>query len=306
MQVSIDSLKPYRTSVQDNRRWAGFGPRAGDIFVCTPAKCGTTWMQAIIGSLLWPDGNPPGPLLELSPWLEFEVFPIDEILSRLNAQSHRRFIKTHTPLDGIPLFPEAKYVCVARDGRDAFMSFCNHMEHFKDDVREGLNARAAAEGIPPVPGWNGDVHAFFMIWLHMLGMLEHVATFWEHRNDANVLLVHYNDLKADLGGEMRRVAEFLGISVPPSQWPPAVERCTFESMRSQGERLGEIDRLFEGGAKSFIFKGTNGRWRDVLTAEELATYASRVAELLPAPAALWLEKGRHASDPRGAKVTAAR
>ncbi|TMA51013.1 MAG: sulfotransferase domain-containing protein [Deltaproteobacteria bacterium] len=44
----------------DNRRWAGFEPRPGDIFVCTPPKCGTTWTQAIVASLLWPDGKAPG------------------------------------------------------------------------------------------------------------------------------------------------------------------------------------------------------------------------------------------------------
>jgi hypothetical protein len=57
-------------------------------------------------------------------------------------------------------------------------------------------------------------------------------------------------------------------------------------------------RFFEGGAKSFIFKRTNGRWRDVLTPDELASYAARVAEVLPPAAAVWLERGRRAVDPR--------
>src|SRR6185369_4854824 len=107
----LEGLTPYRSATSDNRRWLGFNPRAGDIFVCTPAKCGTTWMQAIVASLLWPDGDLPGPVLSISPWLEFQAFPIDEILARLEAQTHRRFIKTHTALDGIPLRADAKYVC---------------------------------------------------------------------------------------------------------------------------------------------------------------------------------------------------
>jgi aryl sulfotransferase len=98
---------------------------------------------------------------------------------------------------------------------------------------------------------------------------------------------------------MRRIAKFLDISVPEAQWPQAIERCTFESMQANGEWLGEIERLFEGGTKSFIFKGTNGRWRDVLTADELEIYAARVAELLPPAAAKWMESGRRAVDPRG-------
>ena len=44
----------------DNRRWEHFVHRPGDIFVCTPPKCGTTWTQTIVASLLWPEGDAPG------------------------------------------------------------------------------------------------------------------------------------------------------------------------------------------------------------------------------------------------------
>lgn len=298
MSTSLESLRPYRSAVADNRRWAGFRPRPDDIFVCTPAKCGTTWTQAILASLLWPDGGVPGPVTRISPWIEAEFDPIEEVLGRLDAQQHRRFIKTHTPADGIPFFREAKYVFVARDGRDAFMSMCNHLDHFRDDVREDLNGRIRGESVMPMPEWTGDVHGFFAAWLNAMGMLEHVAGFWERRRQANLLLVHFNDLKADLAGEMRRMAAFLDIEVPAAKWPAVVERCTFEAMRARGAEIGEFERLFEGGAKSFLFKGTNGRWRDVLTPEELEAYERRVAELMPSAGAQWLADGRRGGDPR--------
>lgn len=297
MTVPVDSLMPYRSAVSDNRRWSGFVPRPGDIFVCTPAKCGTTWTQTIVASLLWPDGDVPGPVVRISPWLEALFDPVDEVLARLDAQTHRRFIKTHTPADGIPFFGDARYVFVARDGRDAFMSMCNHLQRFRDDVREDLNARIDDESVMPMPAWTGDVHGFFAVWLPAMGMLEHVKSFWERRHQPNLLLVHYNDLKADLPGEMRRTAEFLGIEVPPEKWPEAVERCTFESMRARGAQIGDFERIFRGGAESFIFKGTNGRWRDVLTEEEVRSYRRRVAELLPPAGADWLEHGRRGGDP---------
>jgi aryl sulfotransferase len=255
-------------------------------------------MQTIIASLLWPDNALPAPVLELSPWLEFEAFPIANVLGRLAAQRHRRFIKTHTPADGVPWLPDAKYVFVARDGRDAFMSMCNHLQRFRDDVREGMNLRAAADGVPPMPGWNGDVHGFFGVWLESAGMLEHLDTFWRRRAQPNVLLVHYGDLKRDLGGEMRRVADFLGIAVSAAQWPAVVERCTFDAMQTRGAEIGAFEALFEGGVRSFIFKGTNGRWRDVLTADEVARYAAKVGAVLPPAGAAWLEQGRAAGDPR--------
>jgi aryl sulfotransferase len=248
-------------------------------------------MQTILASLLWPEGDAPGQVMTLSPWIEANFFPIDEILARLEAQPHRRFIKTHKPTDGIPWIDCASYVVVGRDGRDAFMPFCNHGERFKGVVRDELNAQAAIDGVPPMPEWDGHVHRFFATWLEEAAVFVHIANFWEHRGAGNVALVHYNDLKADLASEMRRIAAFLGIEVPASKGSAAVQRCTFESMQARGDEIGSFSN-FEGGAQSFLFKRTNGRWRDVLRPHELAAYACRAAELLPAEAAAWLEGGR--------------
>jgi aryl sulfotransferase len=291
--VDVSALRPYKTAVFDNERWSSFTPRPGDIFVCTPPKCGTTWTQTIIANLLWPDGDFPGTVMELSPWLEAHFNRREATFARLESQRHRRFVKSHTPADGIPFFPDSKYIFVGRDGRDAFMSFCHHREVFHPDLREELNARALEDGVPPMPPWDGDVHGFFAAWLAPGELFQHVASFWLRRAEPNLLLVHYNDLKADLAGEMRRIAEYLGIDVPAAKWPGAVERCTFESMKANGERVGSFWN-FAGGAQSFLFKGTNGRWRDVLTPDELEAYRKRVAELLPPEAALWLERGRSA------------
>ena len=286
-----EPLKPYRTAVYDNRRWERFVHRPGDIFVCTAPKCGTTWTQTIVSSLLWPDGDPPGDVMAISPWLEAEFNPYDELLATYEAQKHRRFIKTHTPADGIPMWNDAKYIFVARDARDAFMSMCHHLEVIKSDVRESLNKRALEDGVPPLPAWNGDVHGFWVGSLANAELFRHAATFWPLRNEPNVLLVHYNDLKRDLSGEMARIAKFLDIRVPAAKWPATVERCTFEAMKARGEEIGQF-QIFEGGAKGFLFKGTNGRWRDVLTEAELEMYRKRAAEFLPPDAVRWLENVR--------------
>jgi aryl sulfotransferase len=295
MPVDVSKLVPYRTAVYDNRRWARFEPRPDDIFVCTPPKCGTTWTQTIVASLLWPEGPAPGPVMQLSPWIEFEVIPADVVYSTIESQTHRRFMKSHTPADGIPLFDKAKYIVVGRDGRDAFMSLCNHVERFK--LGDQLNERALADGVPPMPAWNGDIHGFFQYWLSTPMHFDHLLSFWKLRADPRFLLVHFNDLKTDLAGEMKRIAQFLGVSVPERAWPNAVERCTFEGMRARDREIGAFDFAFEGGAKGFLFKGTNGRWRDVLSREELAQYAAHVGQTVPADAAAWIERGRESLGP---------
>jgi len=286
-------MREYRNAVADNARWRGFEPRPDDIFVCTPPKCGTTWMQTIVANLLWPDGDLPGQIANgISPWIEAKFMPADAMHAMLKAQTHRRAMKSHSPADAIPWFPQAKYITVARDGRDAFMSFVNHAQRLK--IIDMLNAQAAQEGLRPLKKFDGDYHGYFKIWLEELDYFDVVASYWARRNEPNLLFVHYNDMKADLGAEMRRVAAFLDIEIPESKWPAVIERCSFESMRNIGDGPDPMSMAFEGGTKGFIFKGTNGRWRGVLNEDDLAAYQRRVAETLSPDAARWIEHGRHA------------
>ena len=111
--------REYRSVVSDNRRWNQFAHRPGDIFVCTSPKCGTTWTQTIVTTLLFPDRLPAATVMDLSPWIDARFFPIEDVVASLEAQTHRRTIKTHTPADGIPWWSDASYIVVVRDGLDA-------------------------------------------------------------------------------------------------------------------------------------------------------------------------------------------
>ena len=284
--------REYRTVVSDNRRWEYFTSRPGDIFVCTPPKCGTTWMQTIVTSLLFPNGDAPGPVTEIAPWIEARFEPVEVVVARLDAQTHRRSVKTHTAADGIPWFPSASYIVVGRDGRDAFMSFLNHMRSMRPDLMMEMAISAVAEGIefaspPPLD----DVHKFYAWWLESPIWFEHVASFWAHRHESNVLFAHFNDMTADLDGEMRRVAQFIGIEIDEARWSEQVERCTFASMKRRSAEIGDFDRGFVGGAASFLYKGTNGRWQGELTAEELAAFDRRARELLAPDTFTWTTDG---------------
>ena len=121
----------YQNHHMDSTRWNWFTPRDDDIVIATSYKAGTTFTQTIVGNLLFPDGNLPGPATFISPWLDMRVFPLELVLGQLEAQEHRRYIKTHLPLDGLSYFESIKYICVSRDPRDVFMSLLNHWgDHF--------------------------------------------------------------------------------------------------------------------------------------------------------------------------------
>lgn len=286
----------YNTGTTDSTHWDRFTHRPGDIIIATPSKCGTTWTQTIVSSLLFPDGAVPQPVVVVSPWLDGRIEPIEQVAKRLERQDHRRFVKTHTPADGVPFWSTASYIVVLRDGRDSFMSLLNHAAKIRPEVIAHITAEAEAAGGTSTWTFTGDAHADFPEWFESTDFVgTYLASWWPRRAAPNVLFVHYNDLKTDLDGEMRRIAAFLAIDVPDTMWTEVVERCTFESMKSRPDEIGPFEFAFDGGADSFLFKGTNGRWRDVLTEDELALYAQRVAECLPADAAEWLEQGAIAS-----------
>ena len=296
----------FRRSVEDSRRWRGFVHRPDDIFISTPPKSGTTWMQGIIASLIWPEGDAPAERGTLSPWVDARFTPVEDVLAHLDQQEHRRFIKSHSPADCVPLFEECKYVTVYRDGRDALMSWANHRGAMRHELVDVLNTSAADEGLRLLPPWNGDIDDLFDQWEQDCSPIRHLASWWPLRHDGFAYFVHYNDLKADLEGEMRLLADFLGIEVPEHLWPATVERCGLAEMREEARTSARVDMIFENGADSFFHKGTNGRWRDELNSEQLHRYDTLVSENLPHDAAQWLQTGSlasgtrpHASNPRG-------
>ena len=297
--------REVRTWAFDSRRWSGYRARPDDIIVATYPKCGTTWMQRIIGMLVTQSPEPRS-IHELSPWLDARFRdPAEAVIARLEAQTHRRFIKSHLPLDALPLHDEVRYVHVARDGRDACLSFHNHSLAFRPAAlavfdRIGLEDPRIGR---PYPRPDLDVRAFFRAWVATraasggpgasLDFFDFQASWWAERARPNLLMVHYADLKADLPGEVRRVAAFLGVACAPDLLDRIVEAAGFEAMRRDGDRLlPAFAATFEGGAGRFLFKGTNGRWRGVLGPEELALYDARVAAELPPDCARWLEGGR--------------
>ena len=91
---------------------------------------------------------------------------------------------------------------------------------------------------------------------------------------------------------MRRVAAFLEIPVDETLWPTQVEHCSFEYMKTHAETLTPmLEQMFSGGGKAFINKGTNARWRDALTEEDVRNYESRALRELGPECAKWLATG---------------
>lgn len=279
----------------DSTVWNEFAFRDNDIVIGTYAKSGTTWTQQMVAQLIF--GGAEGvDVPTLSPWLDMRIMPREEMLAALAEQRHRRFLKTHLPVDALVFSPTAKYLYIGRDGRDVVWSLYNHFANATDEFYRVINETPGRVG-PPVGRPPEDIREYFREWLEgdgypLWSFWENIRSWWDIRHLPNVKLVHFADLKADLAGQMRAIARFLEIEVAEESWPAILEHCSFDYMKAHADQsapLGGV--LWEGGAKTFINKGTNGRWRDLLTAEDNRRYEALARQQLDKDCVRWLMEG---------------
>lgn len=304
------SSRRYRAVSSDSARWEGFPLRPGDIVISPPPKCGTTWVQMICALLVFGTPRLDRPLDQVSPRLDARTATREEVSSRLEAQAHRRFIKTHTPFDGLPDDERVTYVCVGRDPRDVALSWDNHQAN--TDMDAFVRARqSAAGGDPPTANadaeapalpslWAQNVRKRFWRWVDdptppteadssLRSTLHHLQTFWAIRDRPNVVLLHYADLKGDLEGQMRGLAQRLAIAVPEARWPSLIEAAGFESMRARADELvPNASRHVFKDNRRFFASGRIGQWRSLLDYNDLVRYHARVAELASPDLADWV------------------
>lgn len=285
--------REIQTFLMDSTRWNNFEFRDDDIVVATWSKSGTTWTQQIVSQLVL-DGSDRVFGQAESPWLDFQLTP--DAVKVADAQRHRRFLKTHLPLDALVFSPRAKYIYVGRDARDVAWSFHHHLRHFSPAAFEMFDEVVRRTGVAPPHEVPADIRAFYLSWLENeakseTSFWENVQGWWDARTLPNVLLVHYARLKADLPGEFRRIAEFLDIPIDEVELPRMLQHCSLEHMKVRAAQVEFLEQMFDGGGGTFVNKGTNGRWRDVLSPEEIALSDEVAAANLTPDCAHWLKTG---------------
>lgn len=279
----------------DSTIWNDFRFRNDDIVIATYAKSGTTWVQQIISQLIF-NGEAGLPVADMSPWLDLRIPPKAVKLPMVESQTHRRFLKTHLPVDALVFSPEAKYIYIGRDGRDVVWSMYNHHARANDLWYEALNDTPGRVG-PPILRPPASIRQYFQDWMDKDGepfwpFWENVRSWWAIRDLPNVFVTHFANLKADMPSEIRRLAAFLGITIDEARWDDILTHCSFDYMKANaGASVPAGGAFWEGGAETFIHKGVNGRWRDVLTKAESDAFEMRAVVELGADCAHWLATG---------------
>jgi aryl sulfotransferase len=291
----------------DSDRWWRFASRDGDIVISAPSKCGTTWMQSIVGMLILGRSDLGEPISQLSPWLDMLIATEDEVFRRLERQRHRRFIKTHTPLDGIPRHPWATYICLIRHPLDVALSDRDHGDNMRVDHAKALRVSASGEPDPDLvlaeegPAAPGDYLRWFIdndnqpTGSGPYGLADYcqqVSTYWKDRDAANVHLFHYADMWRDLDPEMRRVADVLGVRIDEGTWPTLLEAASIDSMRSRAAIAApNADAGMWRSPERFFKAGGTRPWASHLSPADLEHFHDRL-RALSGDAAEWVLRGR--------------
>ncbi|HYI22626.1 MAG TPA: sulfotransferase domain-containing protein [Candidatus Limnocylindrales bacterium] len=297
-------MRHYHGFMADSARWQRFQLRPDDVVITTPAKCGTTWTQQIVGMLLRDTVTLP-PIGTISPWLDMLVRSEELVFSLLDAQTERRFIKTHTPLDGLPFIPSVTYIAVIRHPLDVALSDRDHMANLLRLRAAKLREEAVGEFVSTIERESPpDDPADFLRWFidnheqptgsgpyGLEDYCQQIRTYWDARAEPNVHLFHYDDLWNDLDGQMRRVAAILGVSVDEARWPEFRSAATLDSMRARAtDTAPDVELGLWQSPTEFFRVGGSRDWASLLTPDDVAHFNERL-RVLAGDATDWVLSG---------------
>jgi hypothetical protein len=296
----------YQSFMEDSTRWERFRFRPGDLVVTTPRKSGTTWTQTLCALLIFDGDDFPAPLSRLSPWLDQRVAPIDDVLAVYEAQRHRRIIKTHTPLDGIPIVDAATFVTAGRDPRDVMLSMDRHRANMDlDGVAAVIRAANPGEDGSPPRYERAPLDDLFRAFVEgtdpsapvtLQSIVHHLETAWQRRHEPSIAMFHYADYSADLPAELLRLARALQIPLTADRAAQLAPLARFDAVRRRAADIApNADIPMWKDTGSFFRAGRVGEWRERLSADQLRRYEDVVAASFDADLAAWVHGGRTGS-----------
>ncbi|NXV27577.1 ST3A1 sulfotransferase, partial [Rissa tridactyla] len=238
----------YVASLED------FEIKDSDIFLTTYPKSGTVWTQNIL-SLIIHEGHRNGTenmeTMERIPWLEYNIKNKDYADLPLP-----RVFATHLPYYLVPRDlrnKRARVIYVSRNPKDVMVSYY-HFSKYMSAVEE-------------VPDFNLFMERFLAGKVLGSSWLDHVAGWYSHAEDFNILFLTYEEMKKDLRSAVLKICNFLGKKLSEEEVDSVVRQATFENMRKDPRANYENlpDDLVAKDKGSFLRKGTVGDWKNIMT-----------------------------------------
>ncbi|PON79771.1 Sulfotransferase domain containing protein [Parasponia andersonii] len=263
-----------------------------DILLVSTPKSGTTWLKAIIFSLVnrstFPDTNHNHPLLTtnphvLVPFLELDLYIDTNHVPDLSAISKASFdrprlFSTHLPYVSLPESVKTsacKIVYLCRNPKDIFVS----LWHFTNRLRpESWGQNSMEESFDKF--CNG-VSLYGPFWDHLLGYWK-VSS--ETERPEKVLFLNYDEMRKEPFYHVKKLAEF--VEFPFSVEEEAngdvariLELCSFDNLSNL--EVNKSGKLWSGEEnKAFFRRGEVGDWMNHLTPEMAEKLDSLVEQKL--------------------------
>lgn len=219
VEEMLKSFKGFATS-EGVERGLGFEPRSTDILISPYAKCGTTWVQQIVHSLRTRGAMDFDEITAVTPWLELSHdMGIDP-----NAQQYfPRAYKSHLSWDLIP--KGGRYICVLRDPKDALVSMYKFLE--------GWFFQPGSISI------NEFARDFYMREQDADGYWYHLVSWWQVREQSDVLILCYEDMKDNLCANVKKIAAVMSIELDAQLQAIVLEHSSLEFMRRHSAQFDD-------------------------------------------------------------------
>src|SRR5207244_10510601 len=196
--TTLDELRQRKgtlASEESLRRGISFRPRPMDVLIATYPKCGTTWLQQIVHGLRTRGSMDFDEITAVVPWIEL-AFDLGTDLDAPQVAQPRAF-KTHLPWTEIPKSSASGYAL--RDPKDVLVS----VYHFHEGWRFE----------PGTIPFGSFAREFFMSRESGRRYWRHVSSWWEPRQRSEVLMMCYEDMKADFPSIVRSVVYLINFTL---------------------------------------------------------------------------------------------
>jgi hypothetical protein len=264
-----------------------YRPRPSDVVITPYGKCGTTWLQQIFHTLRTRGDFDFDDISRVVPWLETSVIVGLDIEAPQRADP--RGFKSHLPYDMVP--KGARYIVALRDPKDAVVSMYRFMEGwFLEPGAVAMDDFAA--------NWIERGATATDYWRHLL-------SWWDVRDNPEVLVLSYEGMTAAPEATIRRVAAFSGLALDDDLLALTLERSSLDFMLAHKDRFDDLlmrtasevrCNLPPGSDTAKVRKGGSGghtaelspaiaaaidaKWAEVVTpATGFADYAALEAEV---------------------------
>jgi hypothetical protein len=237
-----------------------YRPRTGDVFACAWFKSGTTWLLQIATQIAFRGDADFDDLHRVVPWpdcppmLTRHIVPLGDESPRTRSPTGLRVIKTHLGFESVPYSTDARYIALVRDPKDA----CVSAYRFLGSMLLGPLA-------PKVKTW---VDCFLDEDFNVVSWAAHLNSYWQQRARANLLFLTYEEMKRDSPSAVRRIAEFMGVNLSPSELAEVVRRASFGYMKEHEQRFNPGHVVPWGQAGGYMVRrGERGASSELLSEE---------------------------------------